>query len=52
MAAGLAHEIKNPLGSIKGAAEILGDDFPEGSRKHEMVHVLLKETDRLAPGRR
>jgi signal transduction histidine kinase len=47
MAAGLAHEIKNPLGSIKGSAEILGDDFPEGSRKHEMVRVLLKETDRL-----
>ena len=47
MAAGLAHEIKNPLGSIKGSAEILGDDFPDGSRKHEMVQVLLKETDRL-----
>ncbi len=47
MAAGLAHEIKNPLGSIKGSAEILGDDFPAGSRKHEMMKVLLKETDRL-----
>jgi two-component system sensor histidine kinase HydH len=47
MAAGLAHEIKNPLGSIKGSAEILGDDFPEGSRKHEMARVLIKESDRL-----
>ncbi len=47
MAAGLAHEIKNPLGSIKGSAEILGDDFPEGNRKHEIMKVLLKETDRL-----
>jgi two-component system sensor histidine kinase HydH len=47
MAAGLAHEIKNPLGSIKGSAEVLGDDFPEGSRKHEMIKVLVKETDRL-----
>jgi signal transduction histidine kinase len=47
MAAGLAHEIKNPLGSIKGSAEILGDDFPEGSRKHEMMKILVKETDRL-----
>ena len=47
MAAGLAHEIKNPLGSIKGSAEILGDDFPAGSRKHEMAQVLIKESDRL-----
>lgn len=47
MAAGLAHEIKNPLGSIKGSAEVLGDDFPPGSRKHEMMRVLVKETDRL-----
>ena len=47
MAAGLAHEIKNPLGSIKGSAEILGDDFPDGSPKHDLVEVLSKETDRL-----
>jgi two-component system sensor histidine kinase HydH len=47
MAAGLAHEIKNPLGSIKGSAEVLGDDFPPGSRKHELMRVLVKETDRL-----
>lgn len=47
MAAGLAHEIKNPLGSIQGSAEILGDDFPEGSPKHDLVEVLSKETDRL-----
>jgi signal transduction histidine kinase len=47
MAAGLAHEIKNPLGSIKGSAEVLGDDFPPGSRKHDLMRVLVKETDRL-----
>jgi signal transduction histidine kinase len=47
MAAGLAHEIKNPLGSIAGSAEILGDDFPKGSPKHDLVEVLSKETDRL-----
>ncbi|NIM18795.1 MAG: hypothetical protein GTO51_00870 [Candidatus Latescibacteria bacterium] len=48
MAAGLAHEIKNPLGSIQGSAEILGDDFPPGSRKHELLQVLTKESHRLS----
>ena len=47
MSASLAHEIKNPLGSIKGTAEILLDDFPEGHPKREFVDILLKETGRL-----
>jgi len=45
--ASLAHEIKNPLGSIKGTAEILLDDYPEGHPKREFVEILLKETSRL-----
>ncbi len=47
MAAGLAHEIKNPLGSIQGAAEILGDDAPPGSKQHDLYEVLRKESRRL-----
>ncbi len=47
MAAGLAHEIKNPLGSIQGAAEILGDDAPPGSKEHDLFEVLRKESRRL-----
>jgi signal transduction histidine kinase len=47
MSASLAHEIKNPLGSIKGTAEILLDDFPPGHPKREFVEILLKETSRL-----
>jgi signal transduction histidine kinase len=47
LSAGMAHEIRNPLGSIKGAAEILKDDYGPGSPKAEFVHILLKESDRL-----
>ena len=43
----LAHEIKNPLSSIKGTAEILLDEFPEGHPKREFAEILLKETSRL-----
>jgi signal transduction histidine kinase len=47
LSASLAHEIKNPLSSIKGTAEILLDEFPEGHPKREFAQILLKETTRL-----
>jgi signal transduction histidine kinase len=47
LSASLAHEIKNPLSSIKGTAEILLDEFPEDHPKREFVEILLKETERL-----
>ncbi len=47
LSASLAHEIKNPLSSIKGTAEILLDEFPTGHPKREFVEILLKETSRL-----
>lgn len=47
LSAMLAHEIRNPLGSIRGTAEILRDDFRPGHPKHEFLEILLKETDRL-----
>jgi signal transduction histidine kinase len=47
MAAGLAHEIRNPLASILGSAESLADEFDEGHRKHRMAQLLLKEVHRL-----
>ncbi len=47
LSAGLAHEIRNPLGAIKGAVEILQDDFPSGHPKAEFYSILLREVERL-----
>ena len=50
MAAGLAHEIRNPLGAIKGAAQLLADPVPGGeidSANSEFISIILEEVDRL-----
>jgi signal transduction histidine kinase len=47
LSAGLAHEIRNPLGAIKGAVEILQDDYPSGHPKAEFYSIILKEVERL-----
>ena len=47
LSAGLAHEIRNPLGAIKGAVEILEEDFPGGHPKSEFFAIVLKEVKRL-----
>ncbi|WP_437946809.1 ATP-binding protein [Sorangium sp. So ce296] len=50
MAAGLAHEIRNPLGAIKGAAQLLADPVPEAQidpASREFIGIILEEVDRL-----
>ena len=49
MAAGLAHEIRNPLGSIKGAAQYLqpiGDKLADAGTK-EFLDIIVEEVNRL-----
>jgi two-component system, NtrC family, nitrogen regulation sensor histidine kinase GlnL len=43
---GLAHEIKNPLGGIRGAAQLLARELPEESLK-DYTDVIIEEADRL-----
>jgi two-component system sensor histidine kinase HydH len=47
MAASIAHEIKNPLGSIKGAAQIVGDKSTSEKDRNEFAEIIRKESDRL-----
>jgi two-component system nitrogen regulation sensor histidine kinase GlnL len=43
---GLAHEIKNPLGGLRGAAQLLERELPEESLK-EYTKIIIEEADRL-----
>ncbi len=47
LTASLAHEVRNPLGSIRGAVEILRDQVPEDVRNSEFFDILIQETQRL-----
>jgi len=47
LSAGIAHEIRNPLGSIKGSVEILESEFPPPHPKREFVDIIKEETARL-----
>ncbi|MFM8758832.1 MAG: nitrogen regulation protein NR(II), partial [Methylophilaceae bacterium] len=42
----LAHEIRNPLGGLRGAAQLLEDELPQTGLR-EYTQVIIKEADRL-----
>jgi len=48
LSAGMAHEIRNPLGSIAGAIEILENEIRADDPKREFVLILQKEIQRLS----
>lgn len=47
MAVGLAHEIRNPLGAIRGAVQLLARELEPEARWCEYTEVLLTEVDRV-----
>ncbi len=48
LVAGLAHEIKNPLGGIKGAAQLLAKRYSDQQEIGEYTGVMIREIDRLS----
>ena len=46
LARGLAHEVKNPLGGIRGAAQLLERQLKDDGQK-EFTTVIIEEVDRL-----
>jgi two-component system sensor histidine kinase PilS (NtrC family) len=47
VAAGLAHEIRNPLGAMRGAIQVLESSTPRESTQGSLMDIILKESDRL-----
>jgi two-component system, NtrC family, sensor histidine kinase HydH len=47
LAAGVAHEIRNPLSAIKGLATFFAGQFKDGSEAREAAGVMVQEVDRL-----
>ncbi|VAX22704.1 Nitrogen regulation protein NtrB [hydrothermal vent metagenome] len=46
LAAGMAHEIKNPLGGIRGAAQLINIETADTSQK-ELSELIVSEVDRI-----
>lgn len=46
LAAGIAHEIRNPLAGISGSIQLLSTDVQDGEQK-KLMKIILKEIDRL-----
>jgi two-component system sensor histidine kinase PilS (NtrC family) len=47
MAAGIAHEIRNPLASMAGSIQILRDELPLSPDQSQLMDIVLRESDRL-----
>jgi two-component system sensor histidine kinase PilS (NtrC family) len=47
MAAGMAHEIRNPLASISGSIEILKDELVSSAQNQQLMGIVLREVNHL-----
>jgi two-component system sensor histidine kinase PilS (NtrC family) len=47
MAAGIAHEIRNPLASMSGSIQILRQELPLSAEQEQLMDIVLRESERL-----
>jgi two-component system sensor histidine kinase PilS (NtrC family) len=47
MAAGLAHEIRNPLASMRGSVQVLASELALMPEQSQLMEIVLRESDRL-----
>nr|MBC8391397.1 two-component sensor histidine kinase [Deltaproteobacteria bacterium] len=45
MAAGLAHEIKNPLAALTSSIQLIRDDNPYDANQDKLMQIVLREAD-------
>lgn len=47
VAAGIAHEIRNPLAAMRGSIQVLRDETADDPSRAELMEIVLRESDRL-----